>query len=497
VKVNWLDRALLSVAPEKALRRARARHMATAFYEAGQPSKNHKSRRGNASHDTNVARAADYVREQSRYLEQNYDVAESVLQTFVRFVVGQEVLFEPQVMSVSGGLHEEFNQELVHWFKLWARCPEVTCEYTYHEGVRQHIRSKLRDGEIFQQYLEGFIPGLQHGTALPLSLEHIEADFFPMGYSDPAKGIVQSVEKNAWGRPRRYWAYKHHPGESIAARFRPNGQPDKAIDAANMVHDKVTTHFRQTRGMPIFANVLSRFDDIKDIEESERVAARCAAAMVGFRKRGTPDDWDEDDEDESTELSFEPGMFHDLEPGEDVDIHQSNRPNNALIPFLEQQFKRIAGGTGASFSSIAREYNGTFSSQRQELVESFVGYGVMHADLSSAKLAPDWRRLVATLVKYKLIIVPPDVDPRTLYDVDIPRPPMPWIDPQKEANASKILVENDLESRTHVMRSRGRNPNIVMAQIQGDPFRSAQQATRPALADSTETVDPEEDYDET
>lgn len=496
MKANWLDRTLMSVAPELALRRARARQMAKAFYDAGQPSKNHKGRHNNASHDTNVLRAAEYVREQSRYLEQNYDVAESVLQTFIRYVVGQEVLFEPQVKSVDGDLHKELNEELVHWFKLWARCPEVTCEYDYHEGTRQHIRSKLRDGEIFQQYLEGFIPGLQHSTALPLSLEHIEADFFPMGYSDPNKGIVQSVEKNAWGRPRRYWAYKHHPGESIAARFRPNGQPDKSIDAVNMVHDKVTTHFRQTRGMPIFANVLSRFDDIKDIEESERVAARCAAAMVGFRKKGSEDDWEPDDDDDADELSFEPGMFHDLEAGEDVQIHQSSRPNNALIPFLEQQFKRIAGGTGASFSSIAREYNGTFSSQRQELVESFVGYGVMHADLSSAKLAPDWRRLVATLIKYRLVIVPPDVDMRTLFDVDIPRPPMPWIDPQKEANASKILVENDLESRTHVMRSRGRNPNIVMAQIQGDPFRSAQAKPTPALADPNEPVDSEDDEDD-
>ena len=67
-----------------------------------------------------------------------------------------------------------------------------------------------------------------------------------------------------------------------------------------------------------------------------------------------------------------PGMIFDsLLPGESVEILDANRPNSALIDFRSAMLKMVAAGAGSSYSSIARDYDGTYSSQRQELVESF------------------------------------------------------------------------------------------------------------------------------
>ena len=481
MRSNPIDRLLLAVSPAMALRRARSRHMAQAYYSDDERRSDKRNPRNmlsgrNGTPDARTARSGKWIRGKARELEETYDLAESTLNTFVRALVGPQVIFEPQVMSVDGALHEEFNAELRHWYKVWSRRPEVTWEYDYHEGTRQHVRSWLRDGEIFQQYLQGMVPALTHGSDVPLSLEHVEADFVPIDYSDPSRRIVQGIEKNAWGRSIAFWQHKSLPGELTAASRR-YGAPDKRVSADRMIHQKWTTHFRQTRGMSILAPVLTRIDDIQEIEESERIAARCAAAMVGFRKRGNAEHWEDyDDEDgEHDELAFEPGTFHDLEPGEDVSIHQSQRPNNALIPFMTEQMRRMAGGTGASGSSVSKDYSGSYSSQRQEMTEGYIGYGIMHADLVNAKLYPDWRRLVETLVKFRLLDVPADVQINTLYDVDIPRPPMPWIDPKKEADGYKVLVDAELESATHVMRMRGRDPSVVKNQIESDKkWRSAQ-----------------------
>ncbi len=493
--MNPLDKFLLAVAPKQALRRAQYRQLAKAYGDPraaleGGPRASTRSPYGQRSStpDTRTARSAEAIRHQARCLEETYDIAESVISTFVKAIIGTEVIFEPQVMSVDGVLHQEFNDLLRHYAKVWMRRPEVTWEYDYHEGCRQHVRSWLRDGEVFQQYVQGFIPSLQHGSEIPLSIEHIEADFCPINFSDPSRRIVQGIEKNAWGRAVSYWMYKQLPGELQISGKR-SGQPDKQVPRDRMIHQKWTTHFRQTRGMSILAPVLTRFEDIQDIEESERVAARCAAAMVGFRKRGTGDDW-EDSDDEDNELSFEPGMFHDLEPGEDVQIHQSQRPNNALIPFMTEQMRRVSGGTGANASSIARDYSGSYSSQRQEMVEGYAGYGVMHADCVNAKMYPDWKKLVDTLVTSRIIDIPPDVVIETLHDVDIPRPAMPWIDPKKEADGYVALVDAELESPTHVMRMRGRNPTVVRAQIEADrKWRQAQRTEQPIQETSPDEDD--------
>ena len=59
----------------------------------------------------------------------------------------------------------------------------------------------------------------------------------------------------------------------------------KRIGAANMLHLKSVHRIRQLRGV----SVLNRFDDLKDCEESERIAAKIVASMAAFIRKGAPD----------------------------------------------------------------------------------------------------------------------------------------------------------------------------------------------------------------
>ena len=53
---------------------------------------------------------------------------------------------------------------------------------------------------------------------------------------------------------------------------------------------------------------MARFDDIKDIDESERVAARVAAAMAAYIKKGVPDDYSPKTDEEGRALLKQLGM---------------------------------------------------------------------------------------------------------------------------------------------------------------------------------------------
>jgi capsid protein len=71
-------------------------------------------------------------------------------------------------------------------------------------------------------------------------------------------------------------------------------------------------------------------------------------------------------------LTMVPGMVaDDLLPGESIAVIDSKRPNPNVATYVDCQLRRVAGGIGTSFSSLSMNYNGTYSAQRQELVEKY------------------------------------------------------------------------------------------------------------------------------
>src|SRR5690606_22919623 len=132
----------------------------------------------------------------------------------------------------------------------------------------------------------GPVPMLDHGTRVPLSLELFEPDMVPFSLNDMTRGIRQGIELNAWGRPRAYWVHKYHPtdGHVLAS-----SQDLKRIPTDRILHITNVDRIGQLRGVSLFASVITRLEDIKDYEESERVAAKIAAMLTAYVKRGTPE----------------------------------------------------------------------------------------------------------------------------------------------------------------------------------------------------------------
>lgn len=473
--LNWLDRAIAGPFPGWAAGRIRARHILAA-YEGANPSRTRKARKDRGSADAVVGRSAESLRIYARHLEQNYDVASGALDVLVANIVGSGIRPEPAARTLDGEPATEFNDALLDLFRDWIRAPEVTGEFDYYSTQRLAARAWLRDGEMFTQRIEGAGPTLDHGTRVPFSLELIEADMCPF-LDDPAQRIIQGVRKNAWGRPLAYRFYLQHPGDHLSV----SGQT-KIVPADRITHLKLVNRIRQTRGVSVFASVIARLDDIKEIDESERVAARVAAAMTGYIKKGIPEMYSasEYEEDGHRLLSMDPGqIYDDLRPGEDVGTIASNRPNNALIPFRDSQLRSAAAGLGVSHSSLSKNYNGTYSAQRQELVEQSAVYGTPWGYFVNRWCQPNWESFVRMAMASGQVRLPPNIDRNTITDCDHSRPALPWIDPVKEVKADLMGVEGRLWSRSDAQRRRGLNPDEVRQRI----LRERERDQRDGLTD--------------
>ncbi len=464
--MDALTRLLGWLAPGLAARRLSGQlrlDALTRAYEAAKTSA-YRPRRGHVSSaDASVYAAGDRLREFARYLDENHDLAIGILDDLVTNIVGEGIGVEFAVTTTTGEPLERLNDELTSLWRDWWERPEVTGELSGPELERLVCRTWLRDGEVFVQHVTG--RAAPYGSAVPYALEPIEADFVPSDYD--LNGFRQGVLKDNWGRPLSYAVYKSHPGDAYAlgGTLRPD---IKYVSAQNLSHLKLAKRLHQTRGVTVLHGVLGRLDDLRDYEESERVAARVAAALTAYIKRSA-DLAPTESAESARSFEISPGMVWDnLQPGEEVGVINSERPNSALATFRMSQLRAAAAGTGTRGSAIARDFNGSYSSQRQELVEGTAHYRRLFSYEEGQFYLPVVRRFVDASRLAGLVRVPSNADLRTLYHPELRMPALPWIDPKKEIEAAGLAVEYGFRSRRQVIRDLGGDPREVDAQLIAD-----------------------------
>ncbi|WP_345873165.1 phage portal protein [Shewanella algae] len=466
--MSWLNDIIATVSPAWALERAQARlqYQGIKAYEAASPSRTHKGKRESRGANAAVFAAGKNLREQARWLDENHDLSIGILDRLEERIVGANgIVVEPQPKDKDGNILSDFAEELARRFAAWSLKPDVTGRYTRPEIERLVLRTAMRDGECFGQHVFGQVPKLIHPNTqgTPYSIEALEPDFIPYELNDLKKGIRQGLSINNWGQVTAYNVLLSHPADAASAKA-----VTKPVPAASMLHLAQLKRLHQLRGVSVFHGILTRLADIKDYEESERVAARIAAALAFYIKRGNPDSYVASaDATRGREIPIAPGMtFDDLAPGEDVGMIESNRPNVHLAEFRNGQLKAVGAGTRTSYSSIARDYNGSYSSQRQELVEQDEANRILQQWFCAGWSRPVYRKWLEAeqLNRIDPLKLPPGLDLRTLYDAQYYGPTMPWIDPRKEAEGWEMMIAGNAATEAEWARARGRTPSEVKRQ---------------------------------
>jgi len=455
------------------------------YYDAAQSSNYHKVIRGGGNSGDSVTHGAvKNLRSWSRYLDENHDLTIGIHDNLVNRIVGAGLTVEPIVKRKNGNLWAQINDQLRDlWLEFWRR-PEVTGEVPGNEVERLLVRSWLRDGEVLTNHVMGTGPAIQHNSRVPYSLELLEADYLPMDFNGDR--IVHGVEKNTWGRPLAYHLYKEHPGNTIVP-FNTTTFDTKRVSADFITHLKFVRRLRQTRGVPIIHGIINRMDDIKDYSESERIKARVNAAFTSFIKR-TADYQGDGDENGNIPFEMQSGMIFDgLKVGEELGSVGTDTPNPNLGPFISEMMRAAASGTGTSYSSISKHYDGNYSSQRQELVEAREGYKKLLNFFIGVQMQPIWKNFIDMTVTANLLVLPAGITlPQLHAAVDMRGPSVDWIDPKKESEAAVIDVQNGFKSRPQVIRERNGNPRLVDTEIAADTFEPSTQQPEP------EEIEPEE-----
>lgn len=458
---SWFDRALLSVAPQWALRRIRARgaaEMIGRHFEAAAPGRRTSGwARNGTDVDLTNSGALIELRLHARDLLRNNAYARRARSTIANNAVSWGIVPRP------AGADAVVNTKALQLWKNWAESTECESEGRHTFAGIQHLAMKsiVSDGEILirRRYR---LP--KDALTLPIQLQVLEADFLDTAKrfetSQSGGPIINGVEYDPIGRRSAYWLFEKHPGSGR------NASASRRISADDVIHVAYTERPAQTRGVSWLAAAIVNLKDLDDYDDAELMKQKIAACFSAFI---TDTDGqgalvaEKSDSDPLLE-TMQPGMVEQLPPGKSITF--ANPPNMTSDMLPTRTLRRVAAALGITYEDISGDYSQVnFSSARMARLSHWAHvYDWQWNMLIPLLCRPVWDwAMEAAVIAGELPEAPGGVDWTT--------PPIPMIEPDKEGLAIQRLIRNGQKTLSESIREQGYNPDQHFAEMAADAKR--------------------------
>ena len=292
------------------------------------------------SQDAEVRGSLRILRNRVRQLVRDNDYARQALRAIATNVVGTGIKFQSQVRAQRGNkLNAKVNDAIEAAWGDWCRkdsC-DVAGRMCFSDIERLAVTSVAESGEVIIRMIKQPFGR----SKIPLALEVIESDLLDDNYNgvaDNGNEVRMGVEVDRWQRPVAYHFFQKHPGDF---QYGQKGNPYQKrirVPAEEVIHLFRADRPLQTRGIPWFATALTRLHHLAGYEQSEVIAARAGASLMGFVT--SPEGQLIEDAIENGEkvTSFEPGTIKYLSPGESFTVPSLQRPDT-FEPFMRQMLQ--------------------------------------------------------------------------------------------------------------------------------------------------------------
>lgn len=348
----------------------------------------------------------------------------------------------------------------------WKKNPFVTGDMTANEGGRLALRSTARDGDVFVRWV--IDPSVnKFGFALQL----IEADLCDDLRNELRKDnqnrvqaqVRMGVEVNNWMRPIGYWMLKEYPGDQ--QWWNAQGYWSERHPASEYLHPFHRTRITQVRDVTWLCAIMRDLNMLNGYDEAAIVAARTGAAKMGFITRdydqaGAPYTGEQGydaAEGGDKAMDAEPGLIEDLSqsPGLKFEKWDPAYPHDQYDSFIKTRLRRIGAGLDTSYYAIANDLSDVnFSSIRSGVLEDRERFKSLQSWWCGDYESPIFLKfleigLLNGTIKELITGRPLPFAKKEKFQNHKFRPRRwPWVDPQKDAAADILAINNRLASRS-------------------------------------------------
>ncbi|KZZ75088.1 portal protein [Oleiphilus sp. HI0132] len=436
----------------------------------------------------------------SRDLARNHGVAAGAIQTLVDNVVGTglrlSALPDYKALGKDKDWADSWSRKTEALWRSWAETTDCDAarNLTFNGLTTQMFRSGLINGEALALPL--WLP--QRNQTFATTIQLVEPDRLgnPNDRLNDRK-IRGGIEVDVYGAPLAYWIAKTHPGDQLLG-VAGLGQEFERIPARTRfgrqrvihVHDKERTG--QNRGKPIFTSIMPLFKMLDHYERSEMQAAVVNAMIAAFIE--TPLDGESISEmfggsaedymaaRNEWQVKLQGGAVIPIFPGDKVAPFTPSRPNSAYSSFVENILRHIGTGLNLPFELLMKDFSKTnYSSARAALMEAWRYFIGRRHWLATYWAKPVYELWLEEAVNKGLIEAPGFYQNKALWcRCKWIGPGRGWIDPVKEAKASKIRLETGLSTLEDECATQGLDWEEVLEQ------RAREQAKMRELGLNTE-----------
>ncbi len=377
------------------------------------------------------------LRARARELVLNNSTAARVPSLFSENIIGKDgIQLQAQVKNSRGDFHQANNTKIEDAWYRWGEADTASADgrRSWTETETLIAESECVDGEVLLRHLDNFDNEFGYSTEL------IDVDQLDWTYNVyPGTGINEvrmGVELNAWGRPVAYHILTRHQGEGT-------GWKRERVPADQIEHLYIQRRPRQTRGVTWFAPVIIDLNHLGGYREAELVAARTAAAKMGFLKTINPDapstllepEEGDDGVRDGIRWDADPGVIEQLPENMEFQGWDPTHPSTAFESFDKAILRSIATGVRVSYLSLSSDLSDTsFGSGRiGMLAERAVYQGLQQRFIAKIEQKVYRRWLTNALLRGAVQL--DSFDAKRYQDVTWHPRSFPWIDPEKDITA--------------------------------------------------------------
>lgn len=465
--MSWLDRlrrkpkAVVPVSPQRARNATRGYNMSV----VDRLSADFKSPITTA--DAELRYALQTMRARSRELARNNDYARRFLALVKNNVAGPcGIQLQCKSKNTDGTMDTRANDMIEQAWAAWGRRGVCTADgrLSWVDCQRLFVETLARDGEVLVRKLAGF------DNPFRFALQFIEADHLEDTLDNIERNgnrVRMGVEVDAWDRPVAYWIRLKHPGEYLTA-----GRMVDAYQrwpAAGLIHEYLLERPTQSRGVPWMATAANRMHILNRYEEAELVASRVAAAKMGFftkEKDATAGfAGDDTDDDGNTITEAAPGTFQELPAGMDFKAFDPEHPTANYAAFCKGVLRGICAGLNVSYTGLSGDLEGVnYSSIRAGLLDERDAWRALQMWTIDHFCVPVFRDWLWMALLCGAVALPASKFDKFSTPVFRPRG-WSWVDPEKDANASKTAIGSGLSTYTQVLADQGHDFEDTVAML--------------------------------
>ncbi len=455
---NILDNIIGFISPEAGVRREAWRQNLEEIrsYDAGSYSRvnaNWTAYNQSAEHTDRYSR--DTVRARARDLERNSDMANSVIGAYKRNVVG--LGWTLQARTGNGCLDQEIEDAWTEWCKR-KNC-DITETQSFNQMLRMAVKRKKVDGGIL------FKKCYTDGGVVPFKLQALEVDELDTGRASPRNKncrIAGGVEFNKYNKAVGYWIKQY----SIDGF----GQTEPVyVPAKDIIYYFTKNRPSQVREMSDLTPTITRVRDANEFMTAVSVKERIAACLAVFVKKITPAGGgfargvnsavNSHSHEDYEGKKISPGMIKELNAGDEIQVVNPSGQATDASSYIKLQQRLIGAGQGLSYEATSRDMSqSNYSSARQGIIEDGQTY-IEDIELVQELIMDEvYETFIISGVLSGLFNIPGFWENKRKYlKHEWVASPKKWIDPLKEATATKIALQTGQKTFQQIAAENGKD----------------------------------------